>query len=528
MGVIASAVHAQSPAPGGVVSSASFALAGLPNGAIAQGSIFTVFGKNMGPATLVQNTSSTLPTTTGLSGTTVTITVNNVTTTAPMVYTSAGQLAAILPSTTPVGTGTLTVAYFAVSGTPIPITVVASNFSMFTLNGSGTGPAIVTDNNSLITTTNSAQAGDVVVLYGTGLGPLPSGQNDASNPPVQVNLTSPITVYVGTTSATVAYHGRSGDAGLDQINFTIPTGLSGCNIPVIVQVGTGATAVTSNSATISVAATRGTTCSDSTGVPLSSVTPNSNGTVAVGSVALEQITSTIPGVGTQTSSIGTANFEQYSAQQITTAGSLSGQPSLGGCVVNYYNVGSSSTTIPTAAGLNAGSVIAVTGPATLNLTPPTTGVAGLYSSVLQSSLPAGNYTITGSGGTNVGAFTTTITLPPALTWTNSTSTITRSAGLTVNWTGGSSNGFVLIEGASTTGATSGVGALFLCIAPNTGSFAVPSAVLLSLPPSVTVSGVPTGSFIVGSFTNPQTFTATGLNYGYANAGSLTSALVSYQ
>jgi hypothetical protein len=42
-------------------------------------------------------------------------------------------------------------------------------------------------------------------------------------------------------------------------------------------------------------------------------------------------------------------------------------------------------------------------------------------------------------------------------------------------------------------------------------------VLLSLPVSVTVSGVPTGSLLVGTNTTPKALTASGLDNGYAFA-----------
>ncbi|MGH9719798.1 MAG: hypothetical protein ACRD8O_06265, partial [Bryobacteraceae bacterium] len=57
---------------GGAVNAASFALPDLPNGSIALGSMFVVFGRNLGPATLVQATSYPLPAT--LAGTSIRIT----------------------------------------------------------------------------------------------------------------------------------------------------------------------------------------------------------------------------------------------------------------------------------------------------------------------------------------------------------------------------------------------------------------------------------------------------------------------
>src|ERR1700722_2542006 len=58
-----------------------------------------------------QSASQPLPTTAGLAGTSVTITVNGTTLTAPLYSTVSTQVAAVLPSNTPAGTGTLTLTY---------------------------------------------------------------------------------------------------------------------------------------------------------------------------------------------------------------------------------------------------------------------------------------------------------------------------------------------------------------------------------------------------------------------------------
>jgi uncharacterized protein (TIGR03437 family) len=93
----------------GVYNSASYILSGFPNGGIAQGSIFVVFGTGLGPSAIVYN--SSLPYQTSLGGTSVNVTVNFTSVPCLMFYTSAGQVAAILPSNTPIGTGTITVTY---------------------------------------------------------------------------------------------------------------------------------------------------------------------------------------------------------------------------------------------------------------------------------------------------------------------------------------------------------------------------------------------------------------------------------
>lgn len=133
------AALAAAPAITGVYNAASWVPPKLPNSGIAQGAIFTVTGTGLGPSTLQQVQSYPLPTTQGLAGTTIQVTVGAVTETCIMVYTVATQVAAILPSATPLGTGTLTLSYQGAKSS-IAITVLAANFGTSTLNEGARGP----------------------------------------------------------------------------------------------------------------------------------------------------------------------------------------------------------------------------------------------------------------------------------------------------------------------------------------------------------------------------------------------------
>ena len=99
--MLGTALYAQQPTVASVVNAGSYAVAGLPNAPVAQGSLFILFGTNMGPAALQGAASFPLPTT--LAGTSTSITVNGTTTQGIMIYTLAGQVAAVLPSKTPWG-----------------------------------------------------------------------------------------------------------------------------------------------------------------------------------------------------------------------------------------------------------------------------------------------------------------------------------------------------------------------------------------------------------------------------------------
>src|SRR3990172_7314951 len=187
LGLLPAASFAQQPtiAPSGVLNGASYALPGMPNAGIAQGSIFIVFGQTLGPATLVQGSSFPLPTSQGLAGTSVRVTVGGTSLDAIMLYVLAGQVAAVLPSNTPLGTGTLTVTRNNVTSAAASITVVRSSFGTFSLNQAGSGPGVMQIVNTesdrpFNTISSSARPGQVIILWGTGLGPVTG--NEAGQP----------------------------------------------------------------------------------------------------------------------------------------------------------------------------------------------------------------------------------------------------------------------------------------------------------------------------------------------------------
>jgi uncharacterized protein (TIGR03437 family) len=96
-------------------------------------------------------------------------------------------------------------------------------------------PAAQLPNYSVISPSNPAHAGSVVILYGTGFG--------ATNPPystgVAISGASPlvnaVTATVGNIPAQVDFAGIIG-AGLYQINITIPAGAGTGNVPLVLSI----------------------------------------------------------------------------------------------------------------------------------------------------------------------------------------------------------------------------------------------------------------------------------------------------
>ncbi len=522
--------------PTAVVNVASFANPNLPNGNIAQGSMFTVFGTNIGPASLAQVSAFPLPT--ELGGTSIQVTTGGQTVDCIMIFSVATQVAAVLPSSTPEGEGTLTLTFNGQAGAPIPIKVVAHSFGTFGINQAGSGPAVLTNASnplSVNTIFNSGVAGDSWDIWGTGLGGV---QGDEAGSALPGDLPYDVQVLVGSTPAQVTYRGRSGCCvGIDQVRFVVPAGITGCYVPITVSVN----GVASNFTTMAISENGG-NCSDpATGINASVLSQaQTNGGLSIGSVngSRTRTQFNLPdGVVGQSSFTSitdsvSADFERLTTAQVTSYGGLLNISTVGACTVyQFRNSDGTENDDPTqGTPLDAGTLTLTGDEGTHAISKDSDGFYfELLNSVL-TGLPAigpgkavlaaiksqapikgqfpgstgyyvpGTHTVTGSGGSDVGPFTANFEVGSPLTWTNPTDSISRDAPFTVQWQGGSGDR-VLIFGFSSFdfADNSGSGAAFWCSADRAaGSFTIPQAILSSLPVSESVEGVPAGAFAVGS------------------------------
>jgi uncharacterized protein (TIGR03437 family) len=520
------------PAPviGALVNNYSNLNPAAPNYGIAPGMLMKIWGSNMAAANSsalpLQNPAINLPET--LNGSSVSITIGGATVTPGFYFAIPSQLAVVLPSNTPVGTGTITVSYGGQTSAAFPITVVASAFGFDYYNGA---LGVATDNNDghLITSTASAMPGETIDFWGAGDGA--DTKNTDLGPPTSFdNLAGITALYIGGVPVPIAYQGRSGYQGVDQVAVTLPSSVPlGCSVSVVAVIGSGSAATVSNLVTIPIA-TNGGTCADSMAYvnPTTAATLSTQANVAFGVIQVGQTTGpNATGTGTTTTDSADAIF--YSFGGAALPGYQSGtQPSLGSCVVTQ-NV-SSVIALFAPVGLNAGTVTVqgpVGGVQTLTTVP---SVPGAY---VAESLPAGfvpasggtfTFTATGATGTNgVGSFTEGLSAPAPLVWSNAASLgpVTRSQGVTVNWTGGG-NGFVQISGGSiATSASGAFDATFTCnAAASAGTFTVPPSVLLALP-------LGSGSLSVSNYTMPQNFAVSGLDFAVAIASATTDIAATY-
>jgi uncharacterized protein (TIGR03437 family) len=497
------------------VNGASYLYSSLPNGKLAQGVLFIAFGQGMGPSVLAQASSFPLPK--NLSGTSIRVTVGGTNVDCIVLYTTATQVAAVLPSNTPPGAGTMVVTYNGQSSAPLDITVVAHAFGIFAVNQGGNGPGVFTDPftnvaNSLVT---AANATNILDIWGTGLGAVIGDEGAGPLPGDLTNVN--VQVFVGGQQAQVQYRGRSGCcAGVDQIRIVVPA-VYGCYVPVYVVVE----GVVSNFISISIAQA-GSLCSDPGGYdPALLQLAQTNGGLRTASVYLNRMRGYAPSLEFQTDSAG-ASFVRIPLQALLMSGTA---PVAGSCQVVQFPL----ATPAALSYLDAGPQVSMNSPmGTYSLTPPLFGSpVGLYNITFLPGvtgvpgivgdgtlLQTGHYTFTGPGGSQVGPFTTSIDLPTPLDWTNRTSitTINRSQPLPITWTNGFAGAMVAIVGQSQ--VSPGVGATFTCWAnAAAGSFTVPAAVLSAVPPSYSDSSGAQGSLSVIQNYYVSGLVPTGIDYG---------------
>ncbi len=524
-----------------VITSIQNAASNIPTGQpIAIGGIFVIKGTGLGPANI-----SIAPTpfqNTTLSGTSVQVTVGQTTVDALMYYTSDTQVAALLPSNTPTGSGTFKVTYNGESKTA-GHGIGSSTLGIFTIDSTGTGPGIVTfPDYSLVsaaranpcggpnTACGAANPGDTLILWATGLGPV-SG-NESKGDGLGVNMPNlSLSLYVGGAKADVSYQGRSGCCiGEDQIVFRVPDDAPvGCAVPLLVQVNGSL----SNSVWIPVA--KGSRDCTPVNAAFASV-PVEQAVLSGGPVSSAFITLGHEIIGPPAAFRDHIEFELFKFQQLPPPvppfllSWIDYQPD-GTCYVLPFNTGIEPP-IPDSAltVLDGGTTFTISGPnGSKQVTNGKAGGGGATLSDTGAYLVPGTYTITSNGGPDIGPFTATTTFPqaPKLTSPSDNASVTRSNGLTVTWTGGEPNGSVRIIVSSAFDNSFTAGRQAFCQAPaKAGTFTVPPYIMTALPAGnfggivlqPAPSSVPFTAPGVGLGTLETRHDGTGYGYGAISGG----------
>jgi uncharacterized protein (TIGR03437 family) len=504
-------VTAPSIAQGGIVNAVS-----NRGGGIAQGSMFTIYGSNLGPAT--SWTAYQFPIPSSVNNVAVTVTQGSTTVYAYLLYVQASQINAIMPSTAPLGNVQITVTYNNTPSTPTAATIVKTAFGMNS-SAYGPGPGIIRNydgsaNPPFNTASTPAKPNQLEIAVGTGLGPITAPDNQ---PPPAGNLPVAVQVLVGGIPAGVQYYGRAPCcSGQDQINFTLPSNAPlGCSVPV--QISAGGT--WSNTVRMAISSD-GSHCQD-TFNPYSGLSTTGGKSGTLGLIRMNFSGSPDPTQPPTTAQLdlGLGAFALTNPGTDFTYSPITNLPPPGTCASTnklldlgtVMGDGGSSLDPTIAAALDAGPQLTVTGGAggatgtisqTASSDDPNSPYMGLLGGILNISgatvpppfLDGGPFTVTGPGGKDVGPFSITIPLAPVINWTNPPSTINRSSPLTLTWTGGNSSQLVMILGGSTDQTSQASGG-FVCLAQaSAGTFTVPVNALADLIPTgvATSSSSPVG------------------------------------
>jgi uncharacterized protein (TIGR03437 family) len=208
---------------GGVVSAAS----NTPRQPLAPGSYISVYGKNL---SLGSNIAPSLPLQTELGGTQVILAGKAL----PLNYAGNGQINAIVPFDSPVNTQQQVIVQTgAALSVPEPVVLSAAQPAIFTQDQSGGGLGVIVgykadgSANFLIDASHPVSAGDYLVIYCTGLGPVDQsvvvGNAGPSSP--LANTLNPVTATIGGQNATVAFAGLAPTLTVYQVNLIVPPGV---------------------------------------------------------------------------------------------------------------------------------------------------------------------------------------------------------------------------------------------------------------------------------------------------------------
>ena len=213
-------------------------------GAISPGEIVVIYANGIGPSALTGNTPAGGFFGSQVAGTTVSFDGNP----APLIYTSAGQVAAIVPyEEVPGTTANVSVSYQGQTLTTT-IPVVATIPGFFTVGSLGSGQAAaVNQDQTLNSAAHPALVGNYISLYATGEGQTTPAGVDGK---IQAGATLPqpllqvsATVGGADNPATVSYAGAAPQsvAGLMQLNLQIPllplqSGAPPVSVPVVMMV----------------------------------------------------------------------------------------------------------------------------------------------------------------------------------------------------------------------------------------------------------------------------------------------------
>ena len=445
----------QTPAVSSVVDAASYEpTLGAP------GALATIFGTNLAAAAA---TAQALPLPTELGGTQVTW--NGVA--APLLYVSPTQINFQVPTPDDETPGVLVVTGVVVStaaGNSAPYNPATATpdawqaGGIFSLNASGCGPGAILNvasdgSTSLNSTSNSAQPGEWISVYGTGLTAFyaeqfpPDGTPAPANPPEEGYMGVDAAFDFATQPANLASSSWAGLApdlvGLDQFNVQIPAGVrEGCAVPLQAQYYGNAEAVT-QPVTLAIRSGGG-PCVDPPAAGYGQITwqktvattpasPNS------GQSALVSESDTVT-VSLQSSPGQQAPPAPVFGQGVPSSTTLFGPA----CPVSGYRSLDAGTVTAQEPSLSSSTQI----PSAPFQQGQLAGISAYQATLPNGTIQAGQFTVTADGGADVGAFQAALQIGADIqiqTSLEGAEVFQNCAPLTVNWTGGDPLSWVTVK-----------------------------------------------------------------------------------
>jgi uncharacterized protein (TIGR03437 family) len=424
--------HAQVPRidPNGIVNGASFQYTAETGNVVAPGSFASIFGQDLATETA---SAGELPLPVQLAG--VTVTFGGVV--APIGYVSPTQInvqvpSGLLPTGVQVGRKIgVVVTSGNQSSLPVTVNVIPRSPGVFTVDASGCGSPVVLaygpdGSTSLNSPLNALQPGDWISVFFTGYGVVPNQPPDGYPSPASPAMRDlPLGVELGSRNISPLvskYGGKApGSVAVDQIDIQVPLDApEGCSIPLRLL----------------------TLYSSSQPVPLS--IRQGRGRCMPAPVSLADV----EWVRTLTSNLSASEYVnlRFNSADVNSLPPL--QPVIEGAVGTLIPPSGPSCPDLMPLALGTGS-ISLQGPTLSTQVPQPIGAGGETKHALPAgTISAGSYTITATGGANLGAFSSTLSIPPAI---QMSTTFTPGQGLvcsqplTIRWTGGDDSSVVTLS-----------------------------------------------------------------------------------
>ncbi len=212
----------------------------IPDGTVAPGEIFAIYGTALGPDTGVAAKVSGGVVAAALAGTRVLF--DGIP--APLLWVQANQVNLVVPFAVQAPATAMTIERNGATYGPWKLPVADAVPGIFTMDASGNGQAAVfNEDGTLNAASNPARKGSVIAFYATGAGRMEPAMADGALAPPGLPLPKPrlgVSALIGNLNAPLEFVGAAPGivAGGIQVNVRVPDGTpAGAAVPLVLYVG---------------------------------------------------------------------------------------------------------------------------------------------------------------------------------------------------------------------------------------------------------------------------------------------------